>query len=234
METDSTPPTAEDLAICSRMSDVFEYQIVKRSRLTQTEQLLELMDSGVLRKNQNYDLMIKEVENLTAEIEELKAATANDGNPAQNLTKKNNRPDGFTSPTKVAKKQKVLQNYSIGAAAPASTKNKFQLLTENTMMPTTDDTAMSVASPKIPPIHYRFQSNYNLIMQEINRTYPKASSKLSGEFLRILASSTDEHRQITDFLKKKGEQFFALNPVANKPQKIVIKELPISTTSKMN
>ncbi|GFW09649.1 hypothetical protein TNCV_1393501 [Trichonephila clavipes] len=135
------------------------------------------------------------------------AATDNDGNPTLNQTKKNNRPDGFASPTRVAKKQKLLQNYSFGAAAPVNTKNKFQLLTGRDASPTKDDTATPVALPpkKIPLIHLKFQSNYNLIMQEINRKYPKSNSKLSGEFLRIFASSPDEHREITDFLKKKGE-----------------------------
>ncbi|GFY61985.1 hypothetical protein TNIN_154351 [Trichonephila inaurata madagascariensis] len=64
--------------------------------------------------------------------------------------KKNNRPDGFKSSKKVAKKQKVLQNYSIGAAAPINTKNKFQPLDSKDAMLTKDDAAMPVA-PKIPP-----------------------------------------------------------------------------------
>ncbi|GFY09368.1 putative RNA-directed DNA polymerase from transposon X-element [Trichonephila clavipes] len=59
--------------------------------------------------------------------------------------------------------------------------------------------------------------------------YPKSKSKLSGEFLKIFAATTDDHREITALLKEKGEQFFALNPTANRPQKVVIKGLPITT-----
>ncbi|GFU32424.1 nucleic-acid-binding protein from transposon X-element [Trichonephila clavipes] len=66
-------------------------------------------------------------------------------------------------------------------------------------------------------------------MQEINRKYPKTNSKLSGEYLRIFASATDERNEIINFLKERGEQFFALHPQDTKPQKIVIKGLPIST-----
>ncbi|GFT67991.1 nucleic-acid-binding protein from transposon X-element [Trichonephila clavipes] len=108
------------------------------------------------------------------------------------------RPDGFTSPTKHVKKQKVLQNYTIGAAAPGTTNNKFEPL-----------------------------DGKGKCSDEISRKYPK--SKLSGEFLKIFAASTDDHREITALLIEKGEQYFALNPVLNRPQKIVIKGLPIKT-----
>ncbi|GFS67466.1 nucleic-acid-binding protein from transposon X-element [Trichonephila clavipes] len=83
--------------------------------------------------------------------------------------------------------------------------------------------------PQNPPIHLKFEENYNLIMQEINRKYPKTNSKLSGEYLRIFASTADERNEIIYFLKERGEQFFALHPHDTKPQKIVIKGLPIST-----
>ncbi|GFV68376.1 nucleic-acid-binding protein from transposon X-element [Trichonephila clavipes] len=63
---------------------------------------------------------------------------------------------------------------------------------------------MPVATPKIPPIHLKFEENYNLIMQEINRRYPKTNSKLSGEYLRIFASTADERNEIIAFLKDGG------------------------------
>ncbi|GFU99402.1 hypothetical protein TNCV_2501251 [Trichonephila clavipes] len=40
-------------------------------------------------------------------------------------------------------------------------------------------------------------------MQAITRKWPKSRSKLSGEYLKILASTADEHREITAFLKEK-------------------------------
>ncbi|GFV15080.1 nucleic-acid-binding protein from transposon X-element [Trichonephila clavipes] len=66
-------------------------------------------------------------------------------------------------------------------------------------------------------------------MQAITRKWPKSRSKLSGEYLKILASTADEHREITAFLKEKGEEFHAIDPIEVRPQKIVIKGLPIST-----
>ncbi|GFY45476.1 RNA-directed DNA polymerase from mobile element jockey [Trichonephila inaurata madagascariensis] len=58
-------------------------------------------------------------------------------------------------------------------------------------------------------IHLKYQNNYNLIMQEINRRYPKSNSKLSGEYLKIFATSAEEHCAITNFLTEK-EALFSL------------------------
>ncbi|GFW10007.1 nucleic-acid-binding protein from transposon X-element [Trichonephila clavipes] len=66
-------------------------------------------------------------------------------------------------------------------------------------------------------------------MQEVTRRYPKSKSKLSGEYLKILASTVDEHREITALFKEKGEQFFAIDPIEVRPQKVIIKGLPTST-----
>ncbi|GFX71880.1 hypothetical protein TNCV_1443041 [Trichonephila clavipes] len=72
METDLTPPNAEDLKTCSRISDVFECQLVKQARLTYNKQILYTMDSGFVRKNQeNYNLIEKEIEKLMEEIQDL-------------------------------------------------------------------------------------------------------------------------------------------------------------------
>ncbi|GFT97025.1 nucleic-acid-binding protein from transposon X-element [Trichonephila clavipes] len=274
METDPTPPNAEDLKTCTRILDVFEYHLIKKTRLTYNQQILRTMDYGLVRKNQeSYSLIEKENGKLMEEIQDLEGELTligtcpiencqhhsklnpskliqkiNDtstqleleyqksnakhcnGNPPQNPPKKKNHLDGFTARIKVVKKQKVLQNYSFGAAAPVTTTNKYQTLSENDALPTQDNTAMPVAPPKkIPPIHLKFEENYNLIMQEINRKYPKTNSKLSGEYLRIFASTADERKEIISFLKERREQFFALHPQDSKPPKIVIKGLPIST-----
>ncbi|GFS92115.1 putative RNA-directed DNA polymerase from transposon X-element [Trichonephila clavipes] len=50
-----------------------------------------------------------------------------------------------------------------------------------------------------------------------------------GEFLKIFAASSDDHRDITNLLVEKKEQYFALNPTLNRPQKVVLKGLPINT-----
>ncbi|GFU49573.1 probable RNA-directed DNA polymerase from transposon X-element [Trichonephila clavipes] len=123
--------------------------------------------------------------------------------PNDNLNKnKKTRTDGFVSPTKQVKKQKVLQNYSVGALAPVNTSNKFQPIAGSSAMPEKETVAM---------------------------LYPKTKTKLSGEFLKIFAASSDDHRDITKPLVEKKEQYFALNPTLNRPQKVVLKGLPINT-----
>ncbi|GFU32423.1 hypothetical protein TNCV_337921 [Trichonephila clavipes] len=193
METDPPPPNW-NLETCSRIFDVFEYQLIKKTRLTYNQQILFTMDNGLMRKNQeSYDLLEKENGKLMEEIQGLEGELtligtcplknckhhsklnpsnliqkANDciklleskyqksntkysnSNPSPNPPKKKNRLDGFTAPTKVVKKQKVLQNYSFGAAAPVTTTNKYQTLSGNDELPTQSNTAMPVAAPKIP------------------------------------------------------------------------------------
>ncbi|GFT06624.1 hypothetical protein TNCV_2855521 [Trichonephila clavipes] len=55
------------------------------------------------------------------------------------------RTEGFTSPTKVAKKQKILQNYSIGKDAPVNVQNKFNAIAGSSAMPDSVNAAVPVA-----------------------------------------------------------------------------------------
>ncbi|GFW82899.1 hypothetical protein TNCV_2209511 [Trichonephila clavipes] len=102
----------------------------------------------------NSPRMVKRIEDCTKQLETQLAnthltATVSGGN-SPNISKKNNRQNGFVTPAKVAKKQKVLQNYSFGAATPVDTTNKFQALTGSDALPTQDDTVVPVAPPNLP------------------------------------------------------------------------------------
>ncbi|GFY67243.1 hypothetical protein TNIN_228421 [Trichonephila inaurata madagascariensis] len=136
--------------------------------------------------------------------------------------KKNTRTDDFVSPTKFAKKQKVVKNDSVGATASIKITNQYQALAGNSTLPDPDTTVVPVAAQKIPPINLKFRKNYQPIIKEISKKFPTSNTKLSGDFLKIFATSPDEHRNITKFLTEKGEQFFAIEPVAKRPQKVVI------------
>ncbi|GFY70505.1 hypothetical protein TNIN_213901 [Trichonephila inaurata madagascariensis] len=138
---------------------------------------------------------------------------------AKLVVKKNTRTDGFVSPTKFAKKQKVVKNDSVGATAPVKITNQYQALAGNSTLPDADITVVPVATPKIPPINLKFRKNYQPILKEISKKFPTSSAKLSGDYLKIFATSPDEHRNITSFLTEKGEQYFALEPIAKRPQK---------------
>ncbi|GFW73551.1 hypothetical protein TNCV_4327081 [Trichonephila clavipes] len=59
--------------------------------------------------------------------------------------------------------------------------------------------------PKIKPIMLRYKDNYNMVLKGLNKMYPKSTNKLTGQYIKIIASTTDEHREITNLLKSKGE-----------------------------
>ncbi|GFY76192.1 nucleic-acid-binding protein from transposon X-element [Trichonephila inaurata madagascariensis] len=161
-----------------------------------------------------------------------KTETAKDATEDKSVLRKNTRTKDFISPTKFAKKQKVAENDPIGASAPIKIANQYQALAGNSTIPDPDIAVVPVATRKLPPINLKFQTNYKPIVKEISQKFPTSSTKLSGEFLKIFATSPDEHREhcnITNFLTEKGEQFFAIEPVAKRPQKVVIKGLPINT-----
>ncbi|GFY76800.1 nucleic-acid-binding protein from transposon X-element [Trichonephila inaurata madagascariensis] len=157
-----------------------------------------------------------------------KTETAKDTTEDKSVVKKITRTKDFVSPTKFAKKQKVAENDSVGATAPIKIANQYQALAGNSSIPDPDIAVVPVATRKIPPINLKFQTNYKPIVKEISQKFPASSTKLSGEFLKIFATSPDEHRNITKFLTEKGEQYFAIEPVTKRPQKVVIKGLPIT------
>ncbi|GFQ84344.1 hypothetical protein TNCT_541721 [Trichonephila clavata] len=85
--------------------------------------------------------------------------------------------------------------------------------------------------PKIKPIMMKIApKNYNLILQEINRKYPATVNKATGDWIKIQCATSDDHRDITiSFVEKKIEHW-VVDPIANRPIKVVIKGLPASTT----
>ncbi|GFY60427.1 nucleic-acid-binding protein from transposon X-element [Trichonephila inaurata madagascariensis] len=158
-----------------------------------------------------------------------KTEAVKDTTEDKSVVKKNTRTEDFVSPTKFAKKQKVVENDSVGATAPIKIANQYQALAGNSTLPDPDITVVPAAAQKIPPINLKFRTNYQPIVKKISQKFPASNTKLSGEFLKIFATSPDEHRNITKFLTEKGEQYFAIEPVAKRPLKVVIKGLPITT-----
>ncbi|GFV25692.1 putative RNA-directed DNA polymerase from transposon X-element [Trichonephila clavipes] len=85
--------------------------------------------------------------------------------------------------------------------------------------------------PKIKPIMLKYKDNYNMVLKGLNKMYPNSSNKLTGKYIKIMASTTDEHREITTLLKSKGEEFYVVPALADRPLKVVIKGLPKSTAT---
>ncbi|GFW73078.1 hypothetical protein TNCV_831971 [Trichonephila clavipes] len=109
-------------------------QIVKRNE----EEALKLQ--YILANSLSKDNLKTNVNNVNS---------VNNVNNDEIKNKKNSRAEGFASPTKVAKKQKILQNYSLGADAPNNVQNKFTALAGSSAMPDTGNAAVPVA-PKAP------------------------------------------------------------------------------------
>ncbi|GFW59083.1 hypothetical protein TNCV_2780141 [Trichonephila clavipes] len=82
---------------------------------------------------------------------------------------------------------------------------------------------------KVKPIMLKYKTNYNLILKELDRKYPNSVNKLTGQYIKIMASTTDEHREISAALKAQGEEFYSVPHLSERPLKVVIKGLPKST-----
>ncbi|GFT94189.1 nucleic-acid-binding protein from transposon X-element [Trichonephila clavipes] len=87
----------------------------------------------------------------------------------------------------------------------------------------------NIAQPKVKPIMLKFNKNYNLILQHLNRKYPDSVNKLTGEYIKITAANIDQHGEITNELKEKGEEFYAVPNPGDRPLKMVLKGLPSNT-----
>ncbi|GFT43768.1 uncharacterized protein TNCV_4464342 [Trichonephila clavipes] len=81
--------------------------------------------------------------------------------------------------------------------------------------------------PRIRPIMMRINKNYNLILQEIYRTYPETANKNTGNYIKIQPASEEDHENIKKLLiTKKADHYVIEEP---KIIKTVIKGLPAST-----
>ncbi|GFQ73868.1 uncharacterized protein TNCT_422711 [Trichonephila clavata] len=87
------------------------------------------------------------------------------------------------------------------------------------------------AAPKIVvrPIMMKLFPEYNLILQELHRTYPSATNTHTAGYIKIHLDSKDQHQEITDYLISKKVQHYVTDPPANRPLKLVIKGLLAST-----
>ncbi|GFY63913.1 hypothetical protein TNIN_496821 [Trichonephila inaurata madagascariensis] len=108
-----------------------------------------------------------------------KTETAKDTTEVKSVVKKNTRTKDFVSPTKFAKKAKVVENDSVGATHH-QIANQYQALAGNSTLPDPDITVVPVATRKIPPINLKFRTNYKPIVKEISQKFPTSSTKLSG------------------------------------------------------
>ncbi|GFW07267.1 uncharacterized protein TNCV_3694591 [Trichonephila clavipes] len=142
------------------------------------------------------------------------AKAANNSKTNINNTKNNNAE--FVFPKKTTK------NIPIKEMEKLATTNAFAALN------TAEDDAEDVSPPqyKIKPIFMKIFNAYNLILQELHRSYPTATNTLTKGYIKIEAQSADDHINITNYLKEKELEHYVIEPPCTRPLKLVIKGLP--------
>ncbi|GFV90973.1 uncharacterized protein TNCV_1248601 [Trichonephila clavipes] len=102
-----------------------------------------------------------------------------------------------------------------------TSKNKFAVLEDEEGMDT------STPTPKIKPIMMKINKNYNLILQEIYRSYPNTVNKNTGNYIKIQQATAEDQDKIKNLLiVKKADHYTVEHPTVIKA---VIKGLPSST-----
>ncbi|GFT54886.1 uncharacterized protein TNCV_4888441 [Trichonephila clavipes] len=133
---------------------------------------------------------------------------------------KNNKRAGeeeFKTPNKFAKKIIEVPIEHV----VCTSNNKFAVLGDEEIMEITP------IPPKVQPIMMRLGKNYNLILQEINRSYPNTKNKNTGSYIRIQPTTVEEQEKIKNLLIiKKADHYVIDHP---KIIKAVIKGLPTTT-----
>ncbi|GFX83323.1 hypothetical protein TNCV_2489791 [Trichonephila clavipes] len=169
-----------------------------------------------------------------AESPILPATLVLEKNPKVQNTKNNNKNEKTAK--NPAKKKKQDQKTVVDPIIP--TNNSFASLVlddaadpqdESPMVEDISETAGNgedkldedvTVPPKIKPIMLKYKDNYNMVLKGLNRMYPNSTNKLTGKYIKIMASTTDEHREITNLLKSKGEEFYAVPALADRPLKV--------------
>ncbi|GFW19599.1 nucleic-acid-binding protein from transposon X-element [Trichonephila clavipes] len=124
--------------------------------------------------------------------------------------------EDFKTPTKIARKiievpiEKVV----------CTSKNKFAVLEDEEGMDT------STPTPKIKPIMMKINKNYNLILQEIYRSYPNTVNKNTGNYIKIQPATAEDQDKIKNLIIKKADHYTIEHPTVIKA---VIKGLTSST-----
>ncbi|GFW79788.1 uncharacterized protein TNCV_2590081 [Trichonephila clavipes] len=142
-------------------------------------------------------------------------------NDKDNLKNSNKRSgqEVFITPSKFARKITEKPTEKIACTS----KNKFAVLNVEEAMEVNPPTP----TPKIKPLMMRIGKNYNLILQEIYRSYPNTVSKNTGSYIKIQPASAEDHESIKNLLTIKKADYYIIEYLT--VIKAVIRGLPSST-----
>ncbi|GFX41637.1 hypothetical protein TNCV_3110331 [Trichonephila clavipes] len=66
-------------------------------------------------------------------------------------------------------------------------------------------------------------------IEDLQLSRPSAKKTYVGDYIKIIAETEDHHREITRILTDKKLEYYAFQPVNNRPLTLVIKGLPVTT-----
>ncbi|GFV60942.1 uncharacterized protein TNCV_925561 [Trichonephila clavipes] len=73
----------------------------------------------------------------------------------------------------------------------------------------------------------RIFDSYNLVLQDLHRSYPTATNTHTKGYIKIEAQTEIDHGGIIKYLKDKNIEFFVIESPLSRPLKLVIKGLPV-------
>ncbi|PRD27711.1 UNVERIFIED_CONTAM: hypothetical protein NCL1_34574 [Trichonephila clavipes] len=230
-----SPPKFPDELRCSQIKSVQMEMRIFTARKTYVSELLEIEKETNGPRMETAQKSEAEMRSLDEKINILEAvkrtadpvirpakftAKANNNNSKTNINIKNkNEAIDFVFPKKTSKIVPVKELEQL------KTTNAFAALNTATV----DAEDVSPPKPKIKTIFMKIIKSYNLILQELHRSYPTATNTHMRGYIKIEAQSTDvcvcDHRDITNYLKSKNLEHYVIDPPSTRPLKLVIKGL---------
>ncbi|XP_054712932.1 paired amphipathic helix protein Sin3a-like [Uloborus diversus] len=146
--------------------------------------------------------------------------------------KRKSTEDGFQSPTKTCK---VKKNEKV---QPLKVGNMFNALSQGGGISTdlsdpdmdTQEEVVATVPPKIKPILAVYPKEYRDFVTGLKtENQAEFKVKVSGEFARIFPATSDDHRAISEYLLRTKIQHYVQLAKHNRPVKIVVKGLPLTT-----
>ncbi|GFV28098.1 uncharacterized protein TNCV_677861 [Trichonephila clavipes] len=136
--------------------------------------------------------------------------------PAKSTKSKNPTDSDYVFP------KKTVKNIPIAEKKEIKTNNSFEALNSDK----TDVEEVTTAY-KIKPIFMRIFDSYNLVLQDLHRSYPTATNTHTKGYIKIEAQTEIDHDGIIKYLKDKNIEFFVIESPLSRPLKLVIKGLPV-------
>ncbi|GFV19257.1 hypothetical protein TNCV_533001 [Trichonephila clavipes] len=138
---------------------------------------------------------------------ENKTNSSNLNDPPENNAKKPSRRASHDS------KKAVNSNTNGGFTSPKKVAKKLKL----------SDLIAGTSQP------ISVKNKFSSLAGKDAKDFPNCEVKLAGKYLKISTTTSAEQRTLTDHLDEKREEFYVINPLNSRPQKVVIKGLPVFT-----